>query len=219
MVVLDPLRWQSSLFALGEPCPDGQFRNAVRQDLGDHAWVELVPGWLAGSDQLFTQLLGRLHWSSREAPMYGQLVAQPRLSAWWSLRDEEVREPFVAEVAGLLGQRYGSHFTSVGANLYRTGADSVAWHGDRHARDAHDPDRVVVVLSLGAPRRFAMRAREGGRSCRFRLGPGDLLVMGGSCQRTWQHAVPKVAEAGPRISLTFRDAPVASSAVARQLAH
>lgn len=208
MPVRDSLRWQASLFALGEPSPDRQFRTATRHDLGDHAWVEHVPGWLEGSDQLFTHLLDRLHWSAKETPMYGQLVTQPRLSAWWSLTDEQVREPLVAELAGLLGQRYGSRFTSVGANLYRTGADSVAWHGDRHARDAHDPDRVVAVLSLGAPRRFAMRARTGGGSCRFRLGPGDLLVMGGSCQRTWQHAVPKVAEAGPRISVTFRDAPV-----------
>jgi len=36
------------------------------------------------------------------------------------------------------------------------------------------------------------------------LASGDLLAMGGSCQRTWQHCVPKVARAAPRISLTFR---------------
>ena len=34
---------------------------------------------------------------------------------------------------------------------------------------------------------------------------GDLLVMGGTCQRTWEHAVPKTARpTGPRISIQFR---------------
>jgi len=36
------------------------------------------------------------------------------------------------------------------------------------------------------------------------LGDGDLLVMGGSCQRTWQHSVPKVRQAAPRIAIMFR---------------
>ena len=36
------------------------------------------------------------------------------------------------------------------------------------------------------------------------LAPGDLLVTGGKTQRTWEHSVPKVARAGPRISLAFR---------------
>jgi alkylated DNA repair dioxygenase AlkB len=35
-----------------------------------------------------------------------------------------------------------------------------------------------------------------------------LLVMGGRSQIDWQHCVPKVAQAGPRISITYRhDAP------------
>ena len=37
------------------------------------------------------------------------------------------------------------------------------------------------------------------------FGHGDLLVMGGSCQRTWEHAIPKTARTvGPRISVQFR---------------
>jgi alkylated DNA repair dioxygenase AlkB len=40
---------------------------------------------------------------------------------------------------------------------------------------------------------------------RYNLGHGDLLVMGGSCQRTWEHAVPKSAHStGARISVQFR---------------
>jgi len=63
----------------------------------------------------------------------------------------------------------------------------------------------VAILSLGAPRAFLLRPRGGGPSRRSEIGHGDLLVMGGSCQRTWEHAVPKTARAvGPRISVQFR---------------
>ncbi len=82
----------------------------------------------------------------------------------------------------------------------------MAFHGDRHARSAGDPDVVIPVLSLGSPRRFLLKPRAGGPSVAYTPGPGDLLVMGGSCQRTWQHSIPKVAAAGPRISVTYRTA-------------
>lgn len=36
------------------------------------------------------------------------------------------------------------------------------------------------------------------------LGWGDLMIMGGTCQRTWEHAVPKVSRANPRMAIMFR---------------
>ena len=101
-----------------------------------------------------------------------------------------------------LSQRYGVAFDSVGLNLYRDGRDSVAWHRDRIAKDIDDP--LVAIVSVGEPRRFLLRPVTGGHSRALLLGRGDLLVTGGTCQRTWQHTVPKVAKAGPRISITFR---------------
>ena len=97
----------------------------------------------------------------------------------------------------------------VAAILYRDGADSVAWHGDTIGRSSTQ-DTMVAVLSLGATRVFALRPRTTGAdgrrtSVRLPQGHGDLLVMGGSCQRTWEHAVPKTARpTGPRISIQFR---------------
>jgi alkylated DNA repair dioxygenase AlkB len=107
-------------------------------------------------------------------------------------------------MAAALSERYGVEFTQVGANLYRDGADSVAWHGDRVAREL--PEAVVALVSLGAPRPFRLRPTGGGASVGYVPGPGDLLVMGGSCQRTWQHAVPKMRVAAPRMSVQFRHA-------------
>jgi alkylated DNA repair dioxygenase AlkB len=93
-------------------------------------------------------------------------------------------------------------FDSVGFNLYRDGRDSVAWHGDHIRREIEDP--IVALISLGEPRKFLLRPKGGGGSRAFVLLGGDLLVTGGTTQRTWDHSVPKVARAGPRISLAYR---------------
>jgi alkylated DNA repair dioxygenase AlkB len=88
--------------------------------------------------------------------------------------------------------------------LYPDGSDSVAWHGDTIGRSNTD-DTMVAIVSLGATRTFALRPRGGGQSLRLPQRHGDLLVMGGSCQRTFEHAIPKTSTAaGPRISIQFR---------------
>ena len=92
---------------------------------------------------------------------------------------------------------------TAGCCYYRDGRDSVAWHGDTIGR-GKTQDTMVAIVSLGDPRRLALRPRVGGAVDLDRDGPRDLLVMGGSCQRTWEHAVPKVAHAGPRVSVQFR---------------
>jgi alkylated DNA repair dioxygenase AlkB len=98
----------------------------------------------------------------------------------------------------------GEPFTTAGLCYYRDGRDSVAWHGDRIGRGARE-DTMVAILSVGEPRDLALRPRGGGATRRLPLGHGDLVVMGGSCQRTWEHAIPKTARgAGPRISIQFR---------------
>lgn len=110
----------------------------------------------------------------------------------------------VADIARVLSARYGVEFDSVWVNLYRDGRDSVAWHGDRNARLLRDP--LVVTVSLGARRSFVLR-RKGTSTIvhRFSPGHGDLMVMGGSCQHTWEHAVPKTAKpVEPRMSVTIR---------------
>jgi alkylated DNA repair dioxygenase AlkB len=107
-------------------------------------------------------------------------------------------------MAEALSGWYGVAFTQVGANLYRDGMDSVAWHGDRVARDLEES--TVALVSLGTPRPFKLRPKGGGKSIGFVPDRGDLLVMGGSCQRTWDHAIPKVKSVGPRMSVQFRHA-------------
>jgi alkylated DNA repair dioxygenase AlkB len=112
----------------------------------------------------------------------------------------EAREQLSRRYAAELGER----FVTAGMCLYRDGRDSVAWHGDRIGR-AKDLDTMVAILSVGSARTLKLRPRGGGESIGFSLGHGDLVVMGGSCQRTWDHAIPKTSEpVGPRISIQFR---------------
>ena len=196
------LAWQASLFAETPPRPDDTFATLSRRVLDDGAWVEHAAGWLDGADRLFDELLRRAGWEQRTRHLYDQEVVQPRLTAGWRARPLGEANPVIDRVHAILARRYRVAFDSGGINLYRDGRDSVAWHGDQILRNK--PESLVAILSLGHPRRLLLRPRGGGRSVPYELHSGDLLVMGGTCQRTWQHSVPKVATAGPRMSVTFR---------------
>jgi alkylated DNA repair dioxygenase AlkB len=140
--------------------------------------------------------------------MYDRTVAVPRLLCFYGESDA-LPDPLLAQARDELGRHYapelGEPFRTAGLCLYRDGRDSVAWHGDRIGRGSTQ-DTMVAIVSLGAPRALLLRPRGGGGpTLRFLLGHGDLVVMGGSCQRTWEHAVPKTAQpVGPRISVQFR---------------
>jgi alkylated DNA repair dioxygenase AlkB len=192
------LAWQPSLLDGPGVTVDRGFGGLVRHELGGGAWVDVAPGWLQGADALFDRLLRDTPWAQREVRMYERTLPEPRLTHRWS----EAPEPVLVEAADLLSARYAVEFSQVGVNLYRDGADSVAYHGDRVARERDTA--VVALVSLGGVRPFRLRPHGGGASVGFLPGPGDLLVMGGTCQRTWQHGVPKVRAAAARISVQFR---------------
>jgi alkylated DNA repair dioxygenase AlkB len=135
--------------------------------------------------------------------MYDRVVDEPRLTSWQKIHEQpSVSRQWLEEARESLSDRYGVQFDSVGLNLYRDGADSVAWHRDRIPAEIVDP--VVALVSLGEPRSFLLRPQGGGKSRSFRLGQGDLLVTGGQAQRRFEHSVPKVKTSGPRMSIAFR---------------
>jgi len=194
------VEWQPSL--LGFETPSFRFEHGMarRRFLGDGAWVDHVPGVLAGADALFDEILAAAPWAAHDRPMYDRIVREPRLTT----RRWQDPPPLVTEISGKLTAHYGCDLGIVSANLYRDGNDSVAWHGDRVGRVRSET--VVAILSLGAPRRFLLRPKGGGSSVRYVPAAGDLLVMGGTCQRTWEHTVPKCSSSGPRVSVMFREA-------------
>jgi alkylated DNA repair dioxygenase AlkB len=193
------LAFQGTLLGVEALSIDRSFAAVRRHRLNDGAWVDHVPGWVTGADELFATVADLVNWSSPMVTMWDKRMQTPRLNG--SLPPED-RPAIVDDMRAALSERYDLEFLSIGANLYRDGRDSVAWHGDRVARTL--PEATIAIVSLGGSRRFLLRPKGRGHSVRFELASGDLLAMGGSCQRTWQHCVPKVARAEPRISLTFR---------------
>lgn len=178
-----------------------------RKPLTRGAWVDLRRGWLSAPSAVFDDLASRVPWQAERREMYDREVDVPRLLAFYA-EGAELPSPVLTEARDQLSRHYaaelGEPFRTAGLCLYRDGRDSVAWHGDTIGRSRTE-DTMVAIVSVGAPRALLLRPRGGGETIKLMLGHGDLVVMGGSCQRTWEHAVPKTAQpVGPRISIQFR---------------
>lgn len=189
---------------------------ASRIELGDGAWLDYLPAWIASleADRLLLVLRDELAWEQREIVMFGRRVLQPRLIAWvgafgyrYSGQTLEPRppEPALAALLARVVDHTRVPFNHVLANRYRDGSDSIGFHADDEPELGLDP--VVATLSFGATRKFVLKPR------RTRLGSnrsldvehGSLLVMGGTCQQHYVHGVPRQSGvSGERISLTFR---------------
>ncbi|GAA5053921.1 alpha-ketoglutarate-dependent dioxygenase AlkB [Nocardia callitridis] len=181
--------------------------HARRTVLDRGAWVDVLPGWLSGADALFDRLVDDVPWKAERRPMYDRVVEVPRLTRFYA-EHEPLPDPVLGDARRELSDHYrtelGESFRTAGLCYYRDGRDSVAWHGDTIGPGATH-DTMVAIVSIGAPRALLLRPRGGGPSVRFQVGHGDLLVMGGSCQRTWEHAIPKSRKpTGPRISIQYR---------------
>lgn len=201
--------FQASLFDLDrEPAVEPLAGRVRRVRLGRGAWIDLCPGWLTGADALFERLRELVPWRAERRQMYERVVDVPRLLCFYG-EGEPPPDPALDLIKAELDAHYrrelGEPFATAGLCLYRDGRDSVAWHGDRIGRGSTE-DTMVAIVSVGQPRPLLLRpAGGGGPTLRHDLGHGDLIVMGGSCQRTWEHAIPKTARTvGPRISIQFR---------------
>ncbi len=184
----------------------GDLARLERRELTDGAWVDVARSWLAAPDDVFSTLVDDVPWRAERRQMYDRVVDVPRLVHTYMI-GEDLPHPLLTEAREALSAHYadelGEPFRTAGCCYYRDGRDSVAWHGDTIGRGS-SLDTMVAIVSLGDPRKLHLRPRAGGDAIAIEMGHGDLVVMGGSCQRTWEHAVPKVAHAGPRISVQFR---------------
>ncbi len=140
--------WSPTLFASSPVGLDADFSRLERHRLDDGAWVDHQVAWVAGATDLFERLVDALDWSGRQVPMYGAILDQPRLTATWPGPNvDTVAGPLIDRARAALSERYGVALHGPGANLYRDGRDSVAWHGDRVARERHQS--LVAIVSLG----------------------------------------------------------------------
>lgn len=223
------------------PGPELHLQHVRSIDLGDDAWVEYGPDSLRGHQQVLELLLATADWELHRRQMYDRVVEVPRLVAGFpgskgfvvpttevrsfpSQADAERREAaqtLLTNWAGCLSARYQRDLRQISLSYYRDGQDSVAFHGDKLG--SLRKDTVVAILSVGERRRFLLRpAGSRGasrRSLTFQVGGGDLLVMGGCCQETWEHSVPKARCNGPRIAIMFRESRSFLTRAARPGAH
>jgi len=199
---------QESLLDFGdEPAPGAVRPERVRLSHG--AWIDVQRGWLRCSAALLRRLAAGVPWRAERRRMYDRTVDVPRLLCFYGERTR-LPDPALDACRDALSAHYqaelGEPFATAGLCFYRDGRDSVAWHGDTIGRGGVE-DTMIAIVSLGEARPLLLRPRDGGPggTLRYNLGHGDLFVMGGSCQRTWEHAVPKSARpTGPRISVQFR---------------
>jgi len=192
--------YQTSLLGAGDPAVDPTVP-FERLWLDDASWVDVARGWLHGADTLLDALIETVDWEQHRRWMYERMVDDPRLSRWVST-EEPLPHPALAPVRSALEARYDVPLGGIGLNYYRDGRDSVAPHRDRELR--HLDETLIAIVTLGAQRPFLLRPRGGGKSRDISPASGDLLVMGGRTQVNWEHGVPKVKRAGPRISVTWR---------------
>ncbi|GAA4638049.1 alpha-ketoglutarate-dependent dioxygenase AlkB [Actinoallomurus vinaceus] len=201
--------FQASLLDFDDEIGLGPLGSSVHRTVLDRgAWIDVRRGWVTGADTLFERLRDTVPWHAERRPMYDRVVDVPRLLKFYE-EGEPLPDPALDEAKRALDAHYaaelGEPFRTAGLCFYRDGRDSVAWHGDTIGRGSTH-DTMVAIISVGAPRALTLRPRGGGgTTLRYDLGHGDLIVMGGSCQRTWEHAIPKTARpCGPRISIQFR---------------
>jgi len=166
------------------------------------------------ADLLFAQLQAHLAWQEESIFIYGRWVKVPRLMCWYGDPDASYRysgvnhqprpwTPVLQAVREKVEQQCQCDFNSVLANLYRDGKDSMGCHADDEKELGLNP--VIASLSLGDERLFKLHHKKRKETVDISLGHGDLLVMAGTLQHHWMHAVPKTKKLkAPRINLTFR---------------
>jgi alkylated DNA repair dioxygenase AlkB len=200
------VEFQGNLFDTADCATLGSLAATRRTPLTRGAWVDVRPNWVAGADSVLEALLTDVPWRAERRQMWDNVVDVPRLVHTYAA-GEALPHPILTAAREALSAHYRLElrepFVTAGCCYYRDGRDSVAWHGDRIGR-GRTHDTMVAIVSFGDPRKLMLRPNGGGESIAFTMGHGDLLVMGGSCQRTWEHAVPKTAHAGPRVSVQFR---------------
>lgn len=185
------------------PLPDGEVR------LDSH-WMSP-----ADADALLAALMRQVPWEVHRIRLFGREVDSPRRSCW--IGDPQARYRYsgtlfeprpwpdaLRPVRERLQHDLGTPFNSVLANLYRNGDDAMGWHSD--SEPELGPTPVIASVSLGATRRFSLKHRDDpSRRLAIDLPHGSLLVMSGTTQRHYRHALPCTARPiGPRVNLTFR---------------
>lgn len=163
-----------------------------------------------------TTLINDLDWQHYSLRLFGKVLPQPRLTAFYG--DEGITYTYsgltlqalpytnlLEQIKAKIEKAYGLKFNCVLANYYRDGNDSMGWHSDDEPSLGDNPS--IASVSFGAERSFHLKHKFNVQipSQKLQLNNGSLLIMHGKSQTHWQHQLPKSKKVkGPRVNLTFR---------------
>lgn len=181
------------------------------------ASIALIDPFLSAqiADQLYQSALAWPHWQQHHIKVYGRRHAEPRLGLWcadagvhyrYSGRDcRACAWPTQLQtLRHLLQNTLQQRFNGVLGNYYRDGNDAMGWHSDDERCLGAQP--LIAAISLGAGRDFLLRRKDDHqRKIKLQLQHGSLLLMAGTTQQYWQHALPRRKKvSAARINLSFR---------------
>ncbi len=159
-------------------------------------------------------LLNTIEWKNDEAVIFGKRIITKRKVAWYAdagysytySNTTKHALPWtkeLLELKQLAEEQTGHHYNSCLLNLYHDGNEGMAWHSDDEK--ALGKNTAIASLSFGAERKFALKHRQNKQKVEVMLAHGSLLIMRGTTQTHWLHALPKSKKiTAPRINLTFR---------------
>lgn len=162
------------------------------------------PGFAPDADRLLDALQAEIEWTSMMRSRRTASMGVPYNYAGMVYPVAEWH-PAVAALRPAIAARCGFSPTNCLLNWYPTGDHGLGWHADDV--DILAPGTGIAIVSLGATRALHLRARgpDGFAYARVVLESGSLLLMSAAMQSEWQHSLPRVESATPRISLTFRE--------------
>jgi alkylated DNA repair dioxygenase AlkB len=183
----------------------GSQLNSTPVYLTNDSWYILAKGWMPSTPAAFQEEWS-LHPEKRHPlKLFGRIVYEKRWSQSWGVSysysgaTNVARPLHESNMVQLLLQKANELTTSLRGddeepyngclqNWYEPD-DTIGLHADdERAMRQHYP---IFSLSWGGTRRFLFRNKASKHKTELWLEDGDLLVMGGSCQETHQHEVPK----------------------------
>ncbi|HXO76904.1 MAG TPA: alpha-ketoglutarate-dependent dioxygenase AlkB [Puia sp.] len=160
------------------------------------------------------RLLTTVEWRNDEIIMFGKRIQTKRKVAWYgddtySYTYSKMTKQALVWTDDLRALKLkaedvsGASYNSCLLNLYHDGDEGVSWHSDDEKE--LEKDGAIASFSFGAERKFQFKHKGTGQMAEVLLESGSLLVMRGSCQTHWLHALPKTKKVRqPRVNLTFR---------------
>ena len=155
-----------------------------------------------------------ISWQQDIFKIYGRDVNLPRLTAWYGeagadysysgiLNRAQPWPGMLSAVRDQIQTLTGQKFNAVLCNRYKDGSQHQGYHADDEPELGKTP--VIASVSLGATRRFLVRAKKGKDRFAVDLEHGSLLLMLPPLQSHFVHALAKTKKnVGLRVNLTYR---------------